>query len=245
MENFAAIFKREFRSYFATPIALIFLIVFLMLCGAFTFKLGGFYAQGQADLRPFFAWHPWLFLFIVPAVSMRLWAEERKAGTIELLLTLPVGLCEAMLAKFCAAWCFVGLSLVLTFPMVLTVMYLGNPDLGVIIAGYIGSFLMAGAYLAVGLFASSVTKNQVISFVIGTVICFSLIMLGFEPWIDTLLKVSPAAWIVEEISNLSFPHHFESIQRGVVDVRDVLYFASMILFFLVSGVVVLERGRAD
>jgi ABC-2 type transport system permease protein len=244
MGNFKAVFKREFQSYFSTPIALIFLVVFLVLSGFFTFKLGRFYDLGQADLRAFFAWHPWLFLFIVPAVSMRLWAEERRSGTIELLLTLPVSLWEAMLAKFAAAWVFLGLALTLTFPMVITVMYLGDPDLGVVIASYIGSFLMAGAFLSVGIFVSAMTKNQVISFVIATSICLLFILMGFEPVVSTLSKVLPA-FLVEEISNLGFPFHFDAIQRGVIDFRDVLYFVSTIVFFLLSGVIVLERSKAD
>ena len=161
---FRAIFKREFRSYFATPLALVFLTIFLMLSGFFTFKLGGFYEQGQADLRSFFVWHPWLYLFIVPAISMRLWAEERKTGTVELLFTLPVSLFEAMAGKFLAAWAFIGTSLLLTFPMILTVSFLGDPDLGVIFASYVGSFLMAGTYLAIGMCISAATNNQVISF---------------------------------------------------------------------------------
>ena len=177
MKIFTTLMKRELQSYFATPIALIFLCVFLVLSGFFTFKLGGFYSIGQADLRAFFVWHPWLYLFIVPAISMRLWAEERGSGTIELLLTLPVSIAEAMLAKFFAAWVFLGLALFLTFPMIFTVCYLGEPDLGVIIASYIGSFLMAGAFLAIGCAVSAFTKNQVISFVISTTVCLFFILM--------------------------------------------------------------------
>ena len=176
-----AIFKRELSSYFATPLALIFLTFFLVINGFFTFKLGGFYEMGQADLRSFFVWHPWLYLFIVPAVSMRLWAEERKSGTIELLLTLPVTLFEAALGKFLAGWVFLGIALLLTFPIVLTVCYLGDPDIGVIVTSYIGSFLMAGTFLAVGCGVSALTGSQVVSFVITTAICLLLILLGFDP----------------------------------------------------------------
>ncbi len=244
MKAIIPIFKREFSSYFATPIALIFLCVFLMLTGFFTFKVGGFYEQGQADLKAFFIWHPWLYLFIVPAVSMRLWAEEKRSGTDELLLTLPVSLWEAMLGKFLAAWAFIGLALLLTGPMILTVSYLGDPDMGVIIAGYLGSFLMAGAFLAIGICVSAATTNQVVSFVISTAICLMLILLGFDPVVDTLLKIFPEGF-VSQLTNLSFPAHFEAIQRGVVELRDLFYFLSLIFIALMSGVVILDRERAE
>ena len=237
------VFKREFRSYFSTPIALIFLTVFLVLNGFFTFKMGKFFEAGQADLRSFFLWHPWLYLFIVPAVSMRLWAEEKKSGTIELLMTLPVSLFEATVGKFLAAWAFVGLALVLTFPIVGTVLYLGSPDLGVIAASYIGSFLMAGAYLAIGCAVSAATNSQVISFVITTTICLSLILLGFEPVIEALQSIfSPL--VVDQLTNLSFPYHFEAIQRGVIDFRDIIYFSSLMLMSLFVGAVILDRSKA-
>jgi ABC-2 type transport system permease protein len=244
MNVYYALIKRELRSYFSTPIALIFLTVFLVLCGFFTFKLGRFYEQGQADLRMFFVWHPWLYLFIVPAISMRLWAEERRSGTIELLLTLPVGLFEAMLSKFVAAWLFLGLALLLTTPIVFTANYLGDPDLGVIVAGYVGSFLMAGAYLAIGCCVSAMTSNQVISFVVATAVCLVLILLGFDPVVDMLSAVFPDGFVVQLV-NLSFPYHFEAIQRGVVDLTDLVYFASLILFSLIAGVIIIDRKKAD
>ncbi len=239
-----AIFKRELRSYFATPIALIFLCVFLMLTGVFTFRLGGFYEQGQADLRGFFMWHPWLYLFIVPAVSMKLWAEERKTGTVELLFTLPVSLFEAVVGKFLAGWVFVGLSLVLTFPMVLTVVYLGDPDLGVIMTGYLGSFLMAGSFLAVGSAVSAATNSQVISFVVSTAICLALILFGFEPLVQTLNDYLPQS-IVDKITYLSFPFHFESIQKGILDLRDLIYFFSIMLFSLISAAIILDHSKSS
>jgi len=243
MSPIGIIFKREFRSYFATPIALIFLTVFLVLNGFFTFKMGRFFEAGQADLRAFFLWHPWLYLFIVPAVSMRLWAEEKKSGTIELLMTLPVSLFQASVGKFLAAWAFIGLALLLTFPVVGTVMYLGTPDIGVIIASYIGSFLMAGAYLAIGCAVSAATNSQVISFVVTTTICLSLILLGFEPVIEALQGVfSPM--IVDQLTNLSFPYHFEAIQRGVIDFRDIIYFCSLMLMSLFVGAVILDRSKS-
>lgn len=244
MKIFKALVKRELRSYFATPIALIFLTVFLILSGFFTFKIGNFYQQGQADLRSFFVWHPWLYLFIVPAISMRLWAEERRSGTIELLLTLPVSIVEAMCAKFVAAWLFIGLSLFLTVPMVFTVCYLGDPDLGVILASYVGSFLMAGAFLAIGCAVSASTSNQVISFVVSTSICLFFILLGFDPVIDVLTSVFPESF-AESIINLSFPYHFESVQRGVVNLPDLLYFSSIILFGLLSGIIIVDRKKAN
>lgn len=239
-----AVFRRELRSYFATPVALIFLIVFLIISGFFTFKLGGFFEAGQADLRSFFVWHPWLYLFVVPAVSMRLWAEERKSGTIELLLTLPISIFEAALGKFLAGWVFLGLALVLTFPMVLTVCYLGDPDLGVIVSSYIGSFLMAGTFLAVGCGVSALTDSQVISFVISTAICLVFILLGFDPVVNTLLGVFPPRF-VSILTDLSFPVHFESIQRGVLELSDWIYFLSIMLYALVAGVIIIERKKAD
>lgn len=241
---FAAVFRRELHSYFATPIANIFLCVFLVLSGFFTFKLGAFYEQGQADLKSFFMWHPWLYLFIVPAVSMRLWSEERKSGTIEFLLTLPVSLFEASLAKFLAGWAFLGLALLLTFPMALTVSFLGRPDYGVIIASYLGSFFMAGAYLAIGCAVSALSDSQVVSFVITTSICLIFILLGFDPVIGTLLDIFPSRF-VEQLTAVSFPAHFESIQRGVVEVSDIIYFASLILYALYAGMIIIERKKAD
>ena len=244
MEVVKSILHREFKSYFASPIALIFLCVFLVLTGFFTFKLGGFYDQGQADLRSFFVWHPWLYLFIVPAVSMRLWAEERRTGTIELLLTLPVSITQAMLGKFLAAWLFIAISLVLTFPILFTVYYLGEPDSGVIFAGYIGSYLMAGAFLAIGCALSACTSNQVISFVLSTFVSLFLILLGSDPVVNTIQTVLPPA-LVSQIVNLSFPYHFEAIQRGVINMSDVVYFLSVIVLSLWIGIVVIERKKAD
>lgn len=244
MKQVGTVWRRELHSYLATPIAVVFVVVFLILNGFFTFKMGRFFDSGQADLRPFFVWHPWLYLFIVPAISMRLWAEERKSGTIEMLLTLPVSLGEAMLGKFLAAWTFVAVALLLTFPIVLTVSYLGDPDLGVVLVGYLGSLLMAGTFLAIGCMISAATANQVISFVVTTVICLFLILIGFEPVIDSLLRIFPAG-VVDQVKNLSFPFHFEALQRGVVDLRDVIYFLSLMLFSMVAGAMILERKKAD
>ncbi len=242
--NIGSIFRREFKSYFATPIAIIFLTVFLVLTGFFTFKFSDFYEQGHAWLGPFFVWHPWLYLFLAPAVSMRLWSEERERGTIELLLTLPISLFEAMIGKFLAAWAFVGLALALTFPMILTVNYLGDPDMGVIIGGYLGSFLMAGTFLSIGCAVSASNSNQIVSFVVTTALCLLLILLGFEPVIQSLLEVFPN-WIVDEMANLSIPYHFESVQRGVIDFRDIIYFVTVILLSQFAGAILIERKKAD
>lgn len=245
MRNVCAIFKREFASYFATPLAFVFIVIFLVLTGVFTFFLGGFYERGQADLAPFFNYHPWLYLFLMPALSMRLWAEERKAGTIELLMTLPVTLWQAVLGKFLAAWAFAGVALALTFPMWITVNYLGDPDNGTIIAAYIGSFLMAGGFLAVGGCISAATRNQVIAFILTAVIClFVLLLTGFGPVINVFEGWLPQA-LIDAFASLSFLTHFSSIAKGVIDLRDLLYFATLIAVSLVANAIVLDMMKAD
>jgi ABC-2 type transport system permease protein len=202
MKNLGVIFKRELASYFATPLAYIFIVIFLVLSAVFTFYLGGFYEGGQADLNAFFNFHPWLYLFLVPAVAMRLWAEERKSGTIELLMTLPVSRTDMVLGKFLAAWVFVGIALLLTFPMIITVNYLGSPDNGAIITGYIGSWLLAGGYLAIGSCMSAVTKNQVIAFIVSVVACFVFIVSGFPLVLDVFSGWAPQ-WLVDAIASLA------------------------------------------
>lgn len=238
------VFRRELRSYFATPVAYVFIVIFLVLSSAFTFYLGNLYERGQADLLPFFTFHPWLYLFLVPAVSMRLWSEERKSGTIELLLTLPVTMWQAVLGKFLAAWAFIGIALVLTFPMVLTVGYLGSPDYGIIFTSYLGSFLLAGAYLAVTCLFSAMSKNQVISFVLSVVACFAMVMLGVGVFTDFLNGFLPVR-ISEAISAFSFFTHFQSFQRGLLDSRAIIYFVSMIGFMLTANAIVLEMKKAE
>jgi ABC-2 type transport system permease protein len=213
-----------------------------LLIGFFTFNISNFFEVGQADLRAFFQWHPWIFLFLVPAVAMRLWAEERRLGTIELLLTLPVTLGEVILGKFLAAWFFLGISLLLTFPMVLTVIYLGSPDLGAIFCAYLGSFVMAGAFLSVGIMTSSLTRSQVVSFIVAVVICLFFILAGFSPVIDVLSGWAPH-WLIGLVSQMSFLTHFASIEKGVLDFRDFLYFFSVIFFMLFANAVVLENRR--
>lgn len=238
------LFKRELSSYFATPIAYVFLIIFLFLNGIFTFYLGNFFALGQANLSSFFTFHPWLYLFLIPALAMRIWAEERKSGTIELLLTLPVTITEAVLGKFLAAWAFTVIALSLTFPMWISVNYLGNPDNAVILAGYIGSILMAGAFLAIGTSISALTKNQVIAFVITVVVCLAFILSGFPLVLDFFSGWAPQI-IVETISSFSFLTHFNAISKGVIDLRDIIYFFSLIAFWLFATALFIDMKKAD
>lgn len=244
MHNIRAIFRREFTSYFATPLAFVFIVIFLVLAGALAFYLGGFYERGQADLAPFFNYHPWLYLFLIPALSMRLWAEERKSGTIELLTTLPVTIGQAVVGKFLAAWCFAGLALALTFPIWITVNYLGAPDNGAILAAYIGSFLMAGGFLAIGACLSAATRNQVIAFIFTVVICFGFLLSGFPLVLNLFQGWAPQS-IVDAIASLSFLTHFSSIAKGVIDLRDLLYFGTLIAVWLAANAIVLDMKKAD
>ncbi len=239
-----AVFRRELASYFATPVAYVFIVIFLALAGALTFYLGGFYERGQADLQPFFSFHPWLYLFLVPAVAMRLWSEERKVGTIELLLTLPITLPQAVIGKFLAAWVFVGIALLLTFPVWVTVNYLGNPDNGVIVASYLGSWLMAGAFLSVGICLSAVTRNQVVAFIITVLVCFLLMLAGFPLVLNAFSGWAPQG-LVDAVAQLSFLTHFSAIAKGVLDVRNILFFVLTILAWLAACAVVLELKKAD
>jgi ABC-2 type transport system permease protein len=238
-----AIIRRELAGYFGSPVAYVFIIIFLMLNGFFTFSVSHFYEAGQADLRSFFQWHPWIFLFLVPAVAMRLWAEERRTGTMELILTLPVTLWEAITAKFVAAWIFLALALALTFPLVITVAYLGDPDMGAVLCGYAGSLLMAGAYLSVGSMTSSLTRNQVVSFILSVVVCLFLVLAGWEPVTGYLSGWAPQ-WLVDVVSGFSFMHHFTSMQRGVIDARDLVYYLSVIFFMLFASGVILQNRRS-
>jgi len=237
-----AIFKREFASYFATPLAFVFLIIFLFAMGAFTFYVGHFYDNGVADLTVFFGYHPWLYLFLIPALAMRLWAEERRSGTMELLLTLPVSPWSAVLGKFLAAWAFAGLALALTFPIWLTVNYLGHPDNGVILASYIGSFLMAGAYLSIGAAISALTSNQVIAFIVSVVVCFLFTVSGAPLVLDTLQGWAPLA-LLNAVSSFSFLTHFAAITQGVIDLRDIIFFASLIALFLFANMLAIDARR--
>lgn len=244
MSALLAVFRREFASYFATPLAAVFLVIFLALAGAFTFYLGGFYDAGQADLQPFFRFHPWLYLLLAPAVAMRLWAEERKSGTLELLLTLPLTSWQAVLGKFLAAWAFLGVALVLTFPMWVTVAWLGSPDHGVILAGYLGSWLMAGGFLAVGGALSAATRSQVVAFVLTVVVCLLLLLAGFPMALDWLRGWAPQT-LVDAVAGLSFLAHFQAISRGVLDLRDVVFFLLCIAAWLAATVLIIDMKKAD
>lgn len=239
-----AIFRRELGSYFATPVAYVFIVIFLALSGALTFYPGSFYERGQADLQPFFSFHPWLYLFLVPAVSMRLWSEERKSGSIELLLTLPVTMWQAVLGKFLAAWAFVCIALALTFPIWLTVNYLGDPDNGVILAAYLGSALMAGAFLAIGACLSAATRNQVVAFILTALVCFMLLLAGFPMVLEFIASVFPQG-VVDAIANLSVLTHFSAIARGVLDLRDLVFFLLNIGFWLWACALVIDMKKAD
>lgn len=245
MNPIRIVFQRELASYFATPVAYVFIAIFLIMAMAFTFYLGGFYDRGQADLQPFFNFHPWLFLFLVPAIAMRLWAEERKSGSIELLLTLPITLWQAVVGKFLAAWAFIGIALVLTVPLWFTVNYLGDPDNGAILAGYFGSFLMAGAFLSVGSCLSAVTRNQVIAFILTVVMCFALMLSGFPMILDVFAGLGFPQGAIDAIAGLSFLTHANAISKGVLDLRDVLYFVLMIAFWLYATAIVIDMKKAD
>ena len=243
MANVLVIFKREFQGYFSTPIAYVFMGVFVALAGVFSMYIGGFFIRAQADLTVFFGFHPWLYLFLIPALAMRLWAEERRAGTIELLLTLPVTMTQAVLGKFLAAWLFTAVALALTFPVWITVNYLGDPDNGVIFAGYLGSLLMAGAYLAIGSCISALTRNQVIAFVVSAAVCLLFVLSGYPLVLDVFSAWAPR-FLVETVSSFSFLGHFEDIVKGVIDLRDFVYFASLIALWLFVNVLALEANKA-
>jgi len=244
MSNIWVIFKRELAGYFTTPIAYIFMIIFVFLSGIFAFYIGNFFDRGQADLFSFFTFHPWLYLFLIPALAMRLWAEERKGGTIELLLTMPITMPQAVLGKFLAAWAFTAIALSLTFPIWITVNYLGDPDNGIIVASYIGSLLMAGAFLAIGSCVSAVTRNQVIAFVVSAVICLLFVLSGHPLVLDFFNAWAPEM-IVSAISSFSFLTHFDAISKGVIDIRDIIYFMSLIAFWLYANAVLIEYKKAD
>jgi ABC-2 type transport system permease protein len=244
MHAILTIGRRELAAYFASPLAYVFIVIFLALAGGLTFFVGGWLERGQADLGVFFSWHPWLYLFLVPAVGMRLWAEERKTGTIEFLMTQPVTTVQAVLGKFCAAWLFVGIALVLTFPIWLTVNWLGRPDNGVILAGYIGSWLMAGGLLAISAAVSALTKNQVIAFVLAAAICFLFLMSGLE-LVQAFFRAWAPAALVDTIAGLSVLTSFDGIAQGVIDLRDLVMFGSLIALALFVNVVLVELNKGS
>ena len=236
--------RRELAGYFISPVAYVFLVIFLLLTGFFTFTVGAFFERGEASLASFFVWHPWLYLVLVPAVGMRVWSEERRAGTIELLLTMPVATWQAILAKFLASWVFLAIALALTFPVVLTVNYLGSPDNGVIVAAYFGSLLLAGGFLAVGTCMSALSRSQVVAFILGVAACFVLLLAGYPLVLDAFRGWAPQT-LIEAVASLSLLTHFQSITRGVLEARDVLYFAMLIAFFLFTTTVAIDLRKAD
>jgi ABC-2 type transport system permease protein len=244
MRNVGIILRRELASYFATPLAYIFLLIFLVLVNLFTFYLGEFFERGQADLNPFFTYPPWLFLFLIPAVSMRLWADERRSGSIELLMTLPVTLWQAVLGKFLAAWAFTILALVLTFPIWITVNFLGSPDNGAILAAYIGSMLLAAGFLSIGSLASALTRNPVVAFIVGIAACFAFLVAGFPLVLDAFRGWAPQL-LVDAVASLGFLTHYEAISKGVIDIRDLIYFALLISWFLLATAVVLDVRKSE
>ena len=244
MNALLSIYKREFTSYFITPVAYVFIVIFLFMTGIFTFYLGAFYESNQADLQPFFKFHPWLYLFLIPAISMRLWSDECKSGSIELLMTLPITITDAVVGKYLAACSFTAVALFLTFPIWITVNYLGDPDNAVILASYIGSLIMAAGFLAIGSCISAFTKSQVIAFVISVVISFMFILSGFPMVLDLFQGWAPQA-LIDAIASFSFLTHFTSITKGVIDIRDIIYFTALICFWLYVNVVVIETRKAS
>ena len=236
MHGMLGVYKREIKGYFNSPIAYIFLVVFLLTASWLFFR--GYFLYGQADLRPFFTLLPWMFLFFVPAVSMRLWAEERKQGTAELLLTLPVQDERIIVGKYLAGLTLVTLAVFLEFPLVILTASLGDLDPGPVIGGFLGSIFLGGAYLAIGLFLSSITSNQIVAFILGVVVSFALFIVG-----ESLVLVTAPTAIAPLLRDLGLGAHFDSIGRGVIDTRDVIYYLSVIVFFLYLNRLSLKERR--
>lgn len=245
MKNIKTVFAREFKSYFDSPVAYVFLVAFLVLVGFMTFGVAMFYERRQADLTPFFFWHPWVYLLLIPASTMGLWADERRNGTIELLLTLPITLWEALIGKFLAAWAFIAIALGSTFPIVLTTAWLGDPDCGAVFCGYLGSLLLAGAATAIGVFASSLSRSQVIGFVTALALTFTLLIIGFDPVVNAVAGWGVPAALVNAVASCSLMSHFESLRRGVVDFGDIGYYVGVIVFMLAAAQVVTENRKAS
>jgi ABC-2 type transport system permease protein len=243
--NTLAVFKREIKSYFESPVAYVFMFVFLVLTGFLTFYVARFYDRRVADLQPFFMWHPWVYLLLVPAATMGLWAEERRTGTIELLLTMPITMGQALMGKFLAAWLFIVIGLALTFPIVITTYYLGGPDGGAIACGYFGSILLAGTCVSVGMLTSALSRSQVISFVLSLIICLVLLLAGWPPVTEIFARLGDQwNWLVDAVAAFSFMPHFEAMQRGVIDVRDLVYYASVIVFMFFATHIVLNNRKS-
>lgn len=242
MRNTWIIARRELAAYFSSPLAYIFIVIFLVMAGGLTFFFGSFLDRGQADLAVFFLYHPYLYLFLIPAVGMRLWAEERKSGTMEFLMTLPISTGQAVIGKFAAAWIFAGIALVLTFPIWITVNYLGQPDNGVIVAAYIGSWLMAGGFLALSSCVSALTRNQVVAFVLASAVCFVFLMSGVEIVQAFFRAWTPQAF-ADTVAELSFLSNFNDLSRGVIDIRDLIYFGLVIGIALYINTLVVETRK--
>ena len=245
VKTIKAIFQREFKAYFDSPVAYVFLVAFLVLVGFLTFGVTMFYERRPANLTPFCFWHPWVYLLLVPAATMGLWAEERRTGTIELLLTLPVTLVETLVGKFLAAWAFIGIALALTFPIVATTAWLGNPDFGALFCGYLGSFLLSGACVAVGVFASALSRSQVIGFVIALAICLFLLIIGFDPVINAVSGWGVPTGVVNAVASCSLMQHFDAMRRGVIDFYDIGYYLGVIVFMLAAAHVVTDNRKAS
>jgi ABC-2 type transport system permease protein len=245
LKNIKTVFVREFKGYFDSPVAYVFLVAFLVLVGFMTFGVAMFYERRQADLTPFFFWHPWVYLLLIPASTMGLWADERRNGTIELLLTLPITLWEALIGKFLAAWAFIGIALAATFPVVLTTAWLGDPDFGAVFCGYLGSLLLAGASTAIGVFASSLSRSQVIGFVTALALTFALLIIGFDPVVNAVAGWGVPSALVNAVASCSLMSHFESLRRGVVDFGDIGYYAGTIVFMLAAAQVVTDNRKAS
>jgi ABC-2 type transport system permease protein len=244
IRNSCIIFKRELKAYFESPVAYVFMIVFLMLMAFLTFMVSRFYENGVAELEPFFfVWHPWVFLLLVPAATMGLWSEERSNGTIELLLTMPVTLGQAVAGKFLAAWLFLCIGIALTFPVVATTCYLGSPDMGVVFSGYLGSLLMAGAYASVGMLTSAMTRSQVIGFVLALASCLLLLIAGWEPVTGLFVNWAPN-WLVEGVAAFSLMPHYQALQRGIIDAADFVYYAGVMIFMLCATALVLDNRKS-
>ncbi|MEN2494923.1 MAG: hypothetical protein TECD_00833 [Hyphomicrobiaceae bacterium hypho_1] len=243
MRKIHIVFQREFNAYFDTAVAYVYVSIFVALTNTFAFYIGNFFVRGQADLKVFFQYHPWIYIILIPAIAMRLWAEERKSGTIELLMTLPITTSHAVIGKFLAAWAFVGVALIVTFPMWLTVNYLGIPDNGVIFVSYIGSFLMAGAFLAIGSFVSALTKNQMIAFIVASLICFILVMSSYPLVLGFFRNWAPD-FVVSALEAVSFLTHFQQITQGLITLPTLFFYTSLIVFFLFANTLVIEHNKA-
>ncbi len=245
MNAIVTVARRELQQYFSTPLAYVFLVIFLILCSVFTFYIGNFFGRGQADLVSFFMFHPWLFLFLIPALAMRLWAEERKTGTIELLLTMPLTTTQVVIGKFLATWLFIGMALALTFPLWVTVNVLGEPDNGVIAISYLASFLLAAPYLAISVCMSSLTRNQVIAFVLSVAMCLLFMLSGFNAVTDLVTGWAPL-WLVDTVQSFSFLTHYTAqMIKGVVSLKNIVFFTALTAFFLFANVIMIEQNKAQ